>query len=103
MQRTDEESPEAGSGAGAGNVLQVHFALSNLSRDWDEKYESLLDFAEDLHIDISAGCRYGDCGTCSTQLLAGAVKYNHATGIDPDQGYCLPCSCRPRTSITLNA
>jgi ferredoxin len=107
MQRTDQEPTDSqgqpGSADAAGDVLQVHFALSNLSRDWDEKYDSLLDFAEDLQIDISAGCRYGDCGTCSTRLLAGAVEYNHATGIDPDDGYCLPCSCRPRTSVTLNA
>jgi ferredoxin len=84
--------------------LKIHFSLSNLSLNWDgDKYESILELAEDNNIDISSGCRYGDCGTCSTQLLEGTVVYNHATGIPPDPGYCLPCSCRPITSITLQA
>lgn len=83
--------------------LTVHFENSNITRLWDGKYDCILDLAEDLSIDISSGCRYGDCGICSTQLLEGAVRYNHETGVDPDPGYCLPCSCRPLTSITLKA
>jgi len=81
----------------------VRFTRSGIDGLWEEKYESLLDFAEQFGIEISAGCRYGDCGTCLTELLDGAVVYNHRTGIRPDEGYCLPCSCRPSTSITLNA
>jgi len=88
----------------SGDALRVHFSLSGLTVDWDgDRYESLLELAQDRNIDISAGCRYGDCGTCSTQLLEGSVTYNHVTGIDPDPGYCLPCSCRPLTSVTLKA
>lgn len=96
MQNTEHE-PEAGT------PIRIHFALSNVTHDWDSKYECILALAQDLDIDINSGCRYGDCGICSTPLLEGTVKYNHETGVDPDDGYCLPCSCRPLTSITLKA
>jgi len=107
------QSPEFDSGASpppsdgpaprSADTIKVHFALSGHAQDWDDKYESILELAQDLNVEISSGCRYGDCGTCSTQLLEGTVEYNHVTGIDPDDGYCLPCSCRPLTSVTLKA
>jgi ferredoxin len=97
----DAEGDEATGNKSEGPT--VRFSLSGIDRLWEEKYESLLDFAEQLGIEISAGCRYGDCGTCLTELLDGVVVYNHRTGVRPDEGYCLPCSCRPSTSITLNA
>jgi ferredoxin len=84
-------------------VPQVRFSISDVAFDWDDQYDSVLELAQDQNIDISAGCLYGDCGTCLTQLLEGTVVYNHATGVQPDAGYCLPCSCRPLTSITLKA
>lgn len=87
----------------ATSPLIVHFSESNLSVEWDDQFESLLDLAEQHGMPINAGCRYGDCSTCQTQLLEGKVNYNHATGVRPDAGYCLPCSCRPLTSITLAA
>jgi ferredoxin len=100
----NDPSTVADIGPESDDAVQVHFSLSGLSFNWDgDRYESLLELAVDQGIDVSAGCRYGDCGTCSTQLLEGAVTYNHVTGIDPDAGYCLPCSCRPLTSITLKA
>jgi ferredoxin len=87
----------------AHETTTVNFSLSAKSLTWNDSCESLLDFAEENNIEISAGCRYGDCGTCLTRLVEGRVIYNHQTGIDPDQGYCLPCSCRPDGSITLDA
>lgn len=102
----DEATSEAEGGDATGDESAgptVRFARSGIGGIWEAKYESLLDFAEQLGIEISAGCRYGDCGTCLTELVEGAVAYNHRTGIRPDEGYCLPCSCRPSSSITLNA
>jgi len=85
-------------------AIEVRFARSNIAVEWDDgRFDCLLDLARELNVDISSGCRYGDCGTCMTELLQGNVAYNHATGIEPDVGYCLPCSCRPLTSITLDA
>jgi ferredoxin len=86
---------------GAG--LVVEFVRSDIVKVWEDRFESLLDFAGEHGVEISSGCQYGDCGTCLTELLQGEVTYNHRTGIEPDQGYCLPCSCRPHTSIKLDA
>ncbi len=53
-------------------------------------------------VEISFGCRYGDCGTCMTRLIRGKVKYLHPTDVHPDPGTCLPCSCKPETAIELD-
>jgi ferredoxin len=92
-------TPDANSLGGGGPVREdvapivVHFAETDRSIHWDDRFESLLELAEEYDVPISAGCRYGDCSTCQTQLLSGEVVYNHATGVRPDPGYCLPCSC----------
>ena len=83
--------------------ITVTFAFSNAVHRWTPEAVNLLDFAEDHGIEISSGCRYGDCGTCLTDLVAGEVEYLHETGIEPEAGTCLPCSCRPRTSVVLRA
>jgi len=102
--RAENSAGEPATAAKTAGALEVRFALSDVSVEWENgRYETLLDVAEEWNVDISAGCRYGDCGTCLTQLLEGTVAYNHATGVEPDPGCCLPCSCRPVTSITLNA
>jgi len=83
-------------------TAMVCFARSGKSVPWDAGYESLLQFAEDQGVPISAGCLYGDCATCMTGLLSGEVQYNHATAVQPETSACLPCSCRPMGSITLD-
>jgi len=81
----------------------VSFSKSNQSIQWDARYNNLLEFAEANGISINAGCLYGDCGICITNLQAGEVNYNHPTEIIPEVGSCLPCSCKPKGSISLNA
>jgi ferredoxin len=83
--------------------VTVTFAFSDETYPWTEEDSNLLRFAEKHGVEISSGCEYGDCGTCLTGLLAGEVEYLHETGSRPDPGTCLPCSCKPSTSIVLNA
>lgn len=83
-------------------ALAVTFTRSAKTVVWSPEDGTLLDLAEIHGIDISAGCRYGDCGTCSTRLLQGVVGYLHTTGAGIDPGMCLPCSCRPLTPIELD-
>jgi ferredoxin-NADP reductase len=83
--------------------ITVTFARSQISVPWTGEVQSLLEFSEINGVDISSGCLYGDCGTCMTRLLEGRVKYLHATGVRPDSGCCLPCSCRPESSVVLDA
>ena len=82
--------------------MVVNFQQSDVAVTWDENCESLLDFAEAHGVTISSGCRYGDCGTCLTNIVSGEVESMHETGMEPDEGTCLPCSCRPKTDLILD-
>ena len=84
-------------------LFQVQFRRSQRTIQWTPEAHSLLDFALENDIEINAGCKYGDCGTCLTSLLSGSVEYEHVTGVEPDPGTCLPCSCKPTSSIVLDA
>ncbi len=88
--------------AGSSEIM-VTFARSEITAPWTGEVQSLLQLAEINRVDISSGCQYGDCGTCMVRLLEGKVTYRHATGARVDPGCCLPCSCRPETSIVLDA
>ena len=83
--------------------ITVTFAQSQITVPWTGEVPSLLQLAETNRVDISSGCQYGDCGTCMVRLLEGKVTYHHAVGARIDPGCCLPCSCRPETSIVLDA
>jgi uncharacterized protein len=81
----------------------VHFAFVDETFPWVEEHRTILQLARANGVPISAGCEYGDCGTCLTDLLSGEVEYLHETGVAPEPGTCLPCSCRPKTSVSLGA
>ena len=61
------DHPSAAAAAGA----KVQFMRSGKSLNWNEGAGTLLEFAEANGIRISAGCRAGNCGTCSTALIEG--------------------------------
>lgn len=84
-------------------LTTVTFQKSGKVLTWAADDESILEFAEKHGIDMDYGCRYGDCATCMTPLLQGRVIYNHAITAEPDPGTCLPCSCRPDGSVTIDA
>ncbi len=83
--------------------VTVTFAFSDETHAWTADDTNLLKFAEKHGVEISSGCQYGDCGTCLTDLLSGEVEYLHETGVKPEPNTCLPCSCRPKTSVVLRA
>ena len=87
----------------AAEGITVTFAFSDEVVPWTGEQSTLLELAEAYSIPIDSGCTYGDCGTCLTDLLSGDVEYLHQTGITPEPGTCLPCSCRPKTSVVLQA
>jgi ferredoxin len=82
--------------------LAVTFQRSGISATWSDSVESLLELAELQGVDISYGCRFGDCGTCMTRILSGSVVYEYPTGTTPDPDFCLPCCSKPLTSIVLD-
>ena len=84
-------------------VIQVHFARSNKTVEWDHEYRNILEFAESNEIRMEAGCMFGECGACSTKVVAGNIAYNYETAAKPVKGNCLPCSCHPLSDISLDA
>lgn len=84
-------------------AVNVHLDSSDKTLVWDSQFESLLDFAEHHEIPLEVGCSFGECGACETKLLSGEVQYLHKTAKKPRSGYCLPCSCIPKTEIKLQA
>jgi len=83
--------------------ILIDFARSGKKIQWNNSARTLLQLAEQNGVEISSGCLYGDCGTCMTPLLSGEVEYLHPTGVTVDDGACLPCSCKPKTSLILDA
>lgn len=76
-------------------AVPVTFARSMRTIAWSPSDGSLLEFAEAHGIDAPSSCRSGICGTCSTRLLAGSVKYDGEVEAGIDRGSVLVCMTRP--------
>jgi ferredoxin-NADP reductase/mono/diheme cytochrome c family protein len=67
---------------------------------------TLLEVAEKNGIAIPYSCRQGQCGTCVTRLVGGAVRMDAEIGLTDElrkEGYVLPCVSRARGDIKLEA
>ncbi len=85
---------------GSGPVMT--FSRSSLEVPWDDRYPSLLDFAEACDVPVAFGCRNGTCHSCESGLLAGEVTYQIDPLEPPPAGSVLVCSCRPSSELTLD-
>ncbi len=81
----------------------VTFKKSGKCLSWDSSYESLLEFAEDNHIEIESGCRSGSCGACQTPVQSGELDLIQEPDFDIPPGHCLMCISTPRGNLTLDA
>ncbi len=81
----------------------VTFCKSDKCLDWDSSYNSLLEFAEDNHIEIESGCRSGSCGACQTPVQSGDLDLIQDPDFDIPPGHCLMCISTPRGNLTLDA
>lgn len=99
----EKNAEEKAAAAAAAESIEVVFAKSGKTVQWDSEADSILDFAEENDIAIDFGCRAGNCGTCITAVRAGDVKYVVEPGAAPEAGSCLTCISVPRSSITLDA
>ena len=99
--KTGDRGPHAPDGrTGTGPI--VTFSRSNLAVPWDDRYPSLLDFAEGCDVPVDFGCRNGTCHTCESGLLAGEVTYYIEPLEPPPDGRILVCSTRPSSELTLD-
>jgi len=99
--KTDDRPPHAPEGP-PGNGPTVTFSRSTLAVPWDDRYPSLLDFAEACDVPIGFGCRNGTCHNCESGLLAGEVTYHIEPLEPPPEGRILVCSSRPISELTLD-
>lgn len=74
---------------------EVVFRASGVTAAWAPQAGSLLDLAEAHGIDAPAGCRSGSCGTCSTLLSLGAIRYPRTPAAEPEPGRALICQAVP--------
>jgi ferredoxin-NADP reductase/ferredoxin len=96
-----DRAPHAPDGPpGSGPI--VTFSRSNLTVPWDDRYPSLLDFAEACDVPVGFGCRNGTCHNCESGLLAGEVAYTTEPLEPPPDGRILVCSSRPSSELTLD-
>lgn len=65
---------------------------------------TLLEVAEANGVQIPFGCRQGQCGTCATRVLCGAVHMDTDVGLTGEQasaGYVLPCVSRAEGTVVV--
>ena len=95
--------PAATSSTATENGIDIVFAKSGKTLQWNAAAGSILDLAEANAIDINFGCRAGSCGTCMTAVRSGEVDYLDEPGAALDEGSCLACIAVPKSSLTIDA
>jgi ferredoxin-NADP reductase/MOSC domain-containing protein YiiM/ferredoxin len=80
----------------------VTFVRSNVAVPWDERFASLLDFAEACDVPVGFGCRTGVCHNCESSLMTGEVTYDIEPLEPPPEGRVLMCCTRPVAELTLD-
>jgi ferredoxin-NADP reductase len=96
-----DRPPHAPAGPpGTGPV--VTFVRSSLEIPWDDRYSSLLDFAEACDVPVGFGCRQGVCHNCESGLVSGTVDYSLDPLEPPPDGRILACCTRPASEIALD-
>jgi ferredoxin-NADP reductase/MOSC domain-containing protein YiiM len=99
--KAGDRAPHAPDGP-PGNGPIVTFSRSNLAVLWNDRYDSLLGFAEACDVPVGFGCRNGTCHNCESGLLAGEVTYHIEPLQPPPDGRVLVCSSRPTSELTLD-
>lgn len=83
------------------NATIVKFHPQAAPVAWDERCESLLEFAEQQGYAVPFSCRIGICNTCVTPLAEGGVEYTSAPLDPPPEGAVLLCCAKPSGNVTL--
>jgi len=84
--------------------IKVEFKDSGKTVDWDNRFSSILELAQEAGVEIETDCEQGFCGTCKMKLLSGKVNMSSDDGLDEadlEQNMILPCVSIPRTDIVL--
>ncbi|HWK33808.1 MAG TPA: molybdopterin dinucleotide binding domain-containing protein, partial [Hyphomicrobium sp.] len=82
--------------------FEVRFARSGKSVVWTPRSGTILDCAERAGIALPAGCRVGQCESCSLAIVDGKVRHLVELA-DPESESCLTCQAIPRSNLILDA
>jgi ferredoxin-NADP reductase/predicted pyridoxine 5'-phosphate oxidase superfamily flavin-nucleotide-binding protein len=93
--KPDRDAPAIPLGIPASSPTPVAFAASGKEARWKPGAGSLLDFAEERGLAPAYSCRLGNCGSCRTKIIEGAVAYESAPSFRPDEGEALICCATP--------
>ncbi|MEU0504527.1 MOSC and FAD-binding oxidoreductase domain-containing protein [Nocardia sp. NPDC005998] len=85
-----------------GTGPRITFTRSGLTLPWNDRYATVLEFAEACDIPTQWSCRTGVCHTCQTPILAGAVRYGPRPLEPPAPGTVLVCCSQPETDLILD-
>ncbi|QEE30486.1 MOSC domain-containing protein [Terriglobus albidus] len=88
--------------ASTGNGPLVSFTRSNLTVPWDNRFRSLLEFAEACGVPVRWSCRTGVCHMCECGLLSGNVHYSPDPLDQPAGGNALICCSTPESQVDLD-
>ncbi len=99
--KAGDRAPHAPDGP-PGSGPTVTFVRSNVAVPWDERYPSLLDFAEACDVPVGFGCRHGVCHNCESGVVAGEVTYDQDPLEPPPDGRILVCCTRPASELALD-
>jgi ferredoxin-NADP reductase/MOSC domain-containing protein YiiM len=81
---------------------QVQFRRSGANGQWRAEQDlTLLEFAEQLGLAPEFGCRMGNCQSCETAILEGAVVYDPDPVASAAPGRVLLCCARPKTALLV--
>ena len=82
--------------------IEVTFRRTGKVCRWNPESASLLDFAEENGVAMTAGCRAGNCGACLT-ATSGSFRYLRDPGAIPSPGTCLTCIAVPEGPVEVDA
>jgi len=86
----------------AGNGPIISFTRTGLAVPWDNKFKSLLEFAEACDVPVKWSCRTGVCHMCECGLLSGRLCYSPEPLDQPATGNALICCSTPESQIDLD-
>ena len=81
--------------APAVEAVPVAFAKSSKEARWTPEAGTLLDLAEARGLEPEFSCRGGNCGTCRTRIVEGAVAYPVAPSFHVPEDEALICCAVP--------
>ncbi|MFJ7207105.1 molybdopterin-dependent oxidoreductase [Streptomyces sp. NPDC098789] len=81
----------------------VRFGRSGKDVTWTKKDGTLLALGERAGVKMASGCRVGQCESCVTPVLKGAVTHLVTPSEDLPEDDCLTCQSVPASDLTLDA